>query len=198
MMTPFSSAALRWVAAAIVLFVLTLLLARVGVPEFSHLVHPLALRGAVGLPGAKLFNAGAFLLPGISLLLAAHALRPAVQERGWMARLGLTLAQLSVLAFALQGAMPLDQRGVEELTSRLHVSLWMLWWIAFVPAMLLLALGAKRGKGFAVFCLGAGLLLPVLTVLAPIGAWVGLAQRLAYAVWLLWWLGAALWLRRAQ
>ena len=177
-------------------FALALLLAGAGLPEYSHRVHPVALRGAMGLPGAMLFNAAAFLLPGISLLLASHALRPALAARGWAARIGLTLAQLSVLAFAAQGVLPLDARELDGDASRLHALAWMLWWIAFVPAMVLLAVGARRGVGFAIVCLLAGALVPLLAVLAPIGAWVGLAQRLAFAVWFGWWLWASFALSR--
>ena len=180
------------------LFVASLLLAAVGLPEYSHRIHPLALRGASGLPGAMLFNAGAFLLPGIALVLAAQVLRPALAGHGWTARIGLTLAQLSALAFALQGALPLDASGQDERAMRLHALMWMLWWIAFMPAMLLLALGARRGAGFAVACLAAGLLVPLLAVLAPVDARVGLAQRLAFALWLGWWLLAALVLSRVS
>lgn len=180
------------------LFVASLLLAAAGLPEYSHRIHPVALRGASGLPGAMLFNAGAFLLPGIALLLASQALRPSLAKRGWAARIGLTLAQLSALAFGLQGALPLDASGQDEHAMRLHALMWMLWWIAFVPAMLLLALGARRGAGFAVACLAAGLLVPLLAVLAPVDAWVGLAQRLAFALWLSWWLLAALVLNRVS
>ncbi|QNU15839.1 DUF998 domain-containing protein [Thermomonas sp. XSG] len=183
---------------AIGLFTLTLLLARLGLPEYSHRVHPMALRGASGLPGAMLFNAGAFLLPGIALLLASQALRPSLAGHGWAARIGLTLAQLSALAFALQGALPLDASGQDERAMRLHALAWMLWWIAFVPGALLLAVRARRGAGFAVACLSAAVLVPLLAVLAPVDAWVGLAQRLAFALWLGWWLLAALALSRVS
>lgn len=81
---------------------------------------------------------------------------------------------------------------------RLHALMWMLWWIAFVPAMLLLALGARRGAGFAVACLSVAVLVPLLAVLAPVDAWVGLAQRLAFGLWLGWWLLAAAMLSRAS
>ena len=165
--------------------------AGVGLTEYSHRLHPVALRGASGLPGAMLFNAGAFLLPGIALVLAAQALRPALVGRGWAARIGLTLAQLSALAFALQGALPLDASGQDERAMRLHALAWMLWWIAFVPGALLLAAGARRGVGFALGSIVIAALVPVIAVLAPIGLWVGLAQRLAFALWFAWWLLAA-------
>ncbi|WP_374556922.1 DUF998 domain-containing protein [Thermomonas sp.] len=182
---------------AALLFGLALTLAGIGLPAYSHWLHPVALRGATGLPGAMLFNAGAFLLPGIALLLASHGLRPALAGQGWVARIGLTLVQGSALAFALQGALPLDARELDGDAGRLHALAWMLWWIAFVPGALLLAAGARRGAGFALLCLSAGLLVPLLAVLAPVGSWVGLAQRLAFATWFGWWCAAALALSRS-
>lgn len=191
-------AAVPLVLLALASFALALLLAGAGLPEYSHRLHPVALRGATGLPGAMPFNAAAFLLPGIALLLASHALQPTLAARGWTARIGLTLAQLSALAFALQGALPLDARELDGDASRLHALAWMIWWIAFVPAMALLAVGARRSAGFAVACLLAGALVLVLAVLAPVGAWVGLAQRLAFAAWFGWWLYAAFALNRVS
>ncbi|MCR6495713.1 DUF998 domain-containing protein [Thermomonas sp. S9] len=176
---------------ALVSFLLAVLLAGIGVPEYSHRTHPLALRGASGLPGAWLFNAVVFVLPGLALLLAAQGLRPALARVGWPARIGLTLVQGSALAFAAQGLLPLDPRDVDAAASRWHVLAWMLWWIAFVPGALLLALSAGRGRGFAGACVAAAVAVPLLAVLAPIGAWVGLAQRLAFLAWFGWWLLAA-------
>lgn len=174
-----------WFAAAV--FCVALLLAGIGVPEYSPLLHPVGLRGTTGLPGAQLFNLGAFVLPGMALLWVAQTMRAALAAAGWTARLGLTLAQGSALAFALQGVLQMDPLGMAETSSRLHVLMWMLWWLAFVPAMLLLATGARRRKGFAMLCLLAGVLVPLLAVFAPIGAWVGLAQRLAFLLWFAWW-----------
>lgn len=173
---------------ALAFFLIALLLANLGVPEYSHLRHPLALRGATGVPGALWFNLGAFVLPGGLLLLQAQMLRKAVPEASWWVRLGLTLVQLSALAFTLQGVLPLDQRGVDATASRLHVLMWMLWWIAFVPGALLLALGLRQRRGLAVMSVAIGVLVPLLAVWAPIGVWVGLAQRLAFVLWFGWWL----------
>ena len=60
-----------------------------------------------------------------------------------------------------------------------------------MPGALLLAFGARCGGGFGIASLALGLLVPALAVLVPVGAWVGLAQRLAFGLWFGWWLLAA-------
>ena len=61
----------------------------------------------------------------------------------------------------------------------------------FVPGAILLAASARRGAGFALGSVVIGALVPIIAVLAPIGLWVGIAQRLAFALWFGWWLLAA-------
>ena len=179
-------------AVALLLFAGGIALARSGVPEFSHYVHPLALRGTAGLPNAALFNAAVFMAPGLLLALAGQGLRSTLGKVGWSARVGIVLVQLSALAFAAQGVFPLDPSDADATASRVHALAWMLWWIAFVPGALLLALGVQRGRLFASACVAAGVLVPVLAVFAPIGAWVGVAQRLAFGLWFGWWIVADL------
>lgn len=169
-------------------FTVALLLAGIGLPEYAHRLHPVALRGAAGLPWAFAYNLLAFVLPGALLLWAGLGMRTALADAGWLARIGIVLVQLSALAFAAQGLLPLDMSDADAMASRLHALAWMLWWIAFVPGALLLAFGARRGIGFAVGSVAIGVLLPVIAVLAPIGLWVGLAQRLAFGLWFGWWL----------
>ena len=175
-------------AAALALFAGALLAARIGLPEYAHRLHPLGLRGAIGMPWAFAFNLFAFVLPGVLLLWAGQRLRDALGDAGWLARIGSVLVQLSALALAAQGVLPPDAGDSDATASRLHALAWMLWWIAFVPGVLLLAVGARRGIGFSLACLLAGLLVPLLAVFAPVGSWVGLAQRLAFATWFGWWL----------
>ncbi len=178
-------------AAALALFAGALLAARIGLPEYAHRLHPLGLRGAIGMPWAFAFNLFAFVLPGVLLLWAGQRLRDALGDAGWLARIGSVLVQLSALAFAAQGVLPPDAGDSDATASRLHALAWMLWWIAFVPGVLLLAVGARRGIGFSLACLLAGLLVPLLAVFAPVGSWVGLTQRLAFATWFGWWLVAS-------
>ena len=172
-------------------FVAALLLANVGAPGYSHWTHPVALRGATGLPWAFAFNLLVFVLPGALLLVAAQRMRTASAASGWAARIGIALVQLSALAFAAQGLLPLDPDGMDSMASRLHALAWMLWWIAFVPGALLLAIGARCGIGFALACLLAAVLVPLVALFAPIGLWVGLAQRCVFGLWFGWWLLAS-------
>ena len=178
------------VALAMLCFAAALMLSNASVPEYSHRMHPVALRGTAGLPWAFAFNLLAFVLPGALLSWAGQRVRNALGDAGWGARIGIVLAQLSALAFGAQGLLPLDPDDMGSMPSRLHALAWMLWWIAFVPGALLLAIGARRGAWFSLACLVAGLLVPLVAVFAPIGVWVGLAQRFAFALWFGWWLVA--------
>lgn len=180
---------LAWLALAS--FVVGLLLANLGLPEYSQLLHPVGLRGAAGLPYAMTFNLLLFVVPGVLLAIAGQELRGRLPGAGWLARIGVVLVQLSSCAFAMQGLMSLDSSDMEAITSRLHALAWMLWWIAFVPGALLLALGARRGAAFALVSLATAVLVPAIALFAPIGLWVGVAQRLAFGVWFGWWIYAA-------
>ena len=176
---------------AVLSCVVALALAGIDLPGYSHRLHPIGLRGALGMPDAWLFNVGAFVLPGLCLVVAGQSLRTALAQGRWAARIGLTLMQLSALAFALQGFLPLDPQDLDAGPSRLHALAWASWWIACVPGVLLLALFARRGWGFAAACLAVAVLLPLFGVLAPVDGWVGFEQRLALALWFGWWLLAA-------
>ncbi len=178
-----------WLAVAS--FVIGLLLANLGLPEYSQRLHPVGLRGATGLPYAMAFNLMLFVLPGVLLAISGQMLRGMLRDAGWLARIGIVLVQLSAFAFAMQGVVSMDPSDMDTSMSRVHALTWMLWWIAFVPGALLLALGARRGAAFALVSVLAALLLPLIAVFAPIGLWVGVAQRLAFGVWFGWWMFAS-------
>lgn len=156
---------------------------------YSQSLHPVALLGATGVPRALAFNLLAFVLPGALAGCQAWALRTALPvQASAAARIGLQLVLLSALAFALQGLLPLDPRDLDDRASRLHATAWMLWWIAFVPGALLLALGAWRARrpSSSIVHLLAALLVACFALLAE--RWLGaaVAQRLAFAAWLGW------------
>jgi len=181
---------------AATLFAATLSCASLGLPEYSQLLHPVGLRGAIGMPDAIAFNLLLFVVPGVLLVITGQGLRTRLDDAGWLARIGIVLVQLSAFAFAMQGAMSLDPADMDAGMSRLHALAWMLWWIAFVPGALMLALGTRHGMVFTLVSLSAAVLVPWIAVFAPIGDWVGVAQRLAFALWFGWWLFAAAWLSR--
>jgi hypothetical protein len=157
---------------------------------YSQLRFPVALLGAKGFPNALAFNLLAFVLPGMLVGVVAMLLRRRLPTgAGWSLRIGAQLAFLSALAFIAMGLLPLDPRDLENESSRLHGTAWMLWTVAFVPGAVLLGAGLFPYRGarrFAWFCLAtaAGVFLAgfVLTEFMP----AGLAQRIAFALWLLW------------
>ena len=191
-----SSGCLVWPAVAS--FSAGLLLASVGLPEYSQLLHPVGLRGATGLPYAMAFNLMLFVVPGVLLVISAQELRRRLPKAGWLARIGIVLVQLSAFAFALQGAMSMDPSDMDADMSRLHALAWMLWWIAFVPGAVLLAFSARRGTAFGLMSLSSAVLVPMIAIFAPTGLWIGVAQRLAFAVWFGWWLYATRPISRAS
>lgn len=181
---PRLGAAGAWGAAVCLAAVLA---ATAALPGYDHRQHPLALLGARGIPTAWWFNWLGFVIPGALALLAAVALRARLDARApWTARIGTGLLQLSALAFAAQGLLPLDPEDLEASAGRLHAGAWTLWWIAFVPGALLLA-GGLRGdasRGRAVALAVAGVL--VLMAGLPALLWPGPpVQRIAVAGWLL-------------
>ena len=180
---------LPWLALAS--FLTGLLLTNLGLPEYSQRLYPVGLRGATGLPFALAFNLMLFVVPGVLLALSGQVLRGMISDAGWLARIGIVLVQLSALAFAMQGVLSMDPSDMDAQMSRLHALAWMLWWIAFVPGALLLAVGARRGALFALVSVLAALLVPLIAVFAPIDLWVGIAQRLAFGVWFGWWVFVA-------
>lgn len=177
-----------WIAA--LLFVAAVTGFGAALEGYSQLRFPVALLGAKGFPNALAFNLLAFVLPGMLAGAVAMLLRRRLPAgAGWSLRIGAQLAFLSALAFIAMGLLPLDPRDLENESSRLHGTAWMLWTVAFVPAAVLLGAGLlayPNARRFAWLCLAlaAGVMLAgfVFTELMP----VGLAQRIAFGLWLLW------------
>ncbi len=148
---------------------------------------PMAASGARDAPEAAAFNALAFVLPGLlAAALAWRARSAASRLAAWPTRLGWQCVLLSALAFAAQGLLPLDLADLDGTASRGHAVAWTLWWIAFVPGVLLLAAGswsdASRRATTAALHVVAGLTMLLL-------AWriQGLSgQWLATVLWLAW------------
>ena len=153
---------------------------------YSHASLPPALLGGRGVPGAAVFNLAGFVLPGLLGVLVMGAVRRRLEGARWAARIGSWLWLLSAFAFAMQGLLPLDPADMDATASRLHASAWTVWWLAFVPGGLLLALGLAPAPGWRplrVTALTGALLLPLLALYAPLGMSVGVSQRLGLALW---------------
>ena len=188
----------RWTEVAAWLATLSFVLAVAGfggaLDGYSQVLHPVALLGARDVPHARAFDALGFVLPGALMAAVAWNLRQRMPDDApWAARIGARLALLSALAFAAQGAFSLDPQDLEADISRVHATAWLLWWVAFVPAALLLAAGwrdARQRRQLA----WVGIVATVLVVgvaLLPDLLLPGIAQRVVFAAWFGWWLFAA-------
>jgi len=157
---------------------------------FVQAQHPVALLGARGFPRALAFNLVAFVLPGMLAGVVAIALRERLpRDAGWPVRIGAQLVFLSTLAFIAMGLLPLDPNDLENNTSRMHGTAWMLWSVAFIPGALLLAFGLWRDRSWSRFArtsaagaVGVFLAAYFLTGLIP----AGIAQRIAFGLWFAW------------
>jgi len=176
--------------AAIILFVAALAGFGAVLEGYSQASHPVGLLGARGVPHALAFNASGFVLPGVLAAFVAWRLRATLGDGGaWAARIGAWLALLSALAFAAQGLLPLDPSDLESSASRAHATAWTLWWVAFLPAAVLLAWGLLRmpaSRALALASAAAAAIVAVL-VLLPLDLLPSpVAQRVAFVAWFAW------------
>lgn len=185
------SGAVRWsgLAAAIV-FAASLLGFGLALPGYSQVVHPVAVLGAMGVPHAVGFNLLGFVLPGALAVTVAMGLRRRLpDDAGWSLRVGAQLVLLSALGFAAMGLLPLDPEDLDNPASSLHATAWMLWWVAFVPGALLVALGLRSRVAWRMLArasIAAALLVLFVALLAVELMPAGIAQRSGYAAWLGW------------
>lgn len=191
--------AARWPLAAAILAAVSCMAALLAfaalLQGYRHDTYPVAWLGGRGLPGAGAFNLLAFILPGALLAAVGWRQREALpQAAGAAARIGCWLALLSALALLAQGLMPLDLEELDDGGSRGHAVAWMVWWIAFVPGLLLQWAGLRGlsgQRGWARTCLAMAITFPLLSLWLPGVLAPGHAQRLALALWFGWWLLAA-------
>ena len=133
---------------------------------FSHAVHPPALLGASGVPGALAFNIAGFIVPGLLAAIVALGLyRTLPAAAGWLPRIGARMLLLSALAFAAQGLLSLDPADMDGHASGLHA--------AGLPRTRIATLAAAS-------VLLATMFVPPSLLEPPY------AQRTALAAWLLW------------
>jgi hypothetical membrane protein len=152
--------------------------------------HPVALLGAKDFPHSLAFNLLAFVVPGMLAGVVAMTLRHRLPAgAGWTARIGAQLVFLSALAFIAMGLLPLDANDLENDASRLHGTAWMLWTVAFVLGAVMLAAGllahrvATRFAWISLIAAASVLLAGFLfTDFMP----AGVAQRIAFGLWLAW------------
>ena len=151
---------------------------------YSHALHPLALLGAAGVPGALAFNVLGLIVPGLLAATVALGLYQAVPATaGWLPRIGARMLLISALAFAAQGLLPLDPQDLDGPGSGLHASAWMAWWVAFIAGAPMLAAGVQGIRWLTIAA--AGVLLAMMLV-PPSLLDPPLAQRIALVAWLLW------------
>ena len=181
----------RWSGpAAAIVFVAALLGFGLALPGYSQIAHPVAMLGAKGVPHATGFNLLGFVMGGVLAAVAALGLRRRLpDDAGWPLRVAAQLILLSALGFAAMGVLPLDPEDLDNPASSLHATAWMLWWVAFVPGALLVALGL-RGRApwrtLAWASVIATLLVLFVALLAVELMPAGVAQRLGYLGWLAW------------
>lgn len=184
----------RWEAAlgglAAALFIASLLGFGAALPPFDPIGHPVALLGAQGVPHALAFDLLGFVLPGLlASVVALRLLLRVPRTAPWSMRVGAQLLMLAGLGFAAMGVLPLDPTDLESPASQYHASAWMIWVLAFVPGALMSGIGALRlpqwrAVGWLHLGCGIGVLLAAFALPALLPA--PLAQRVAFAAWLLW------------
>ncbi|MEQ7821565.1 DUF998 domain-containing protein [Xanthomonas hortorum pv. hederae] len=159
-------------------------------PGYLQASHPVALLGAAGVPHALGFNLLAFVLVGgLGMATGISLLARMPARSGWSLRVGGQLIVLAGLAFLGMGLLPLDPTDLDGRASQAHATAWLLWAVAFVPGMLLIAaalLNQANTRALAWLSLGAGLLVAVLAFGPPGLLRQTIAQRVAFLAWVGW------------
>ncbi len=175
---------------AATVFVLAVAGFGLALPGYLQASHPVALLGADGVPHALGFNLLAFaLVGGLGMATGISLLARMPAKSGWSLRVGGQLIVLAGLAFLGMGLLPLDPTDLDGRASQAHATAWLLWAVAFVPAMLLIAaalLNQSDTRTLALLSLGAGLLVAVLAFGPPGLLRQAISQRVAFLAWVGW------------
>lgn len=189
-----------WLAG--VIFAAALLAFAAATPGYLHAQHAVSLLGADGMAWAGAWNVLGFIVPGLLVMAFAYALALAMRRDavGFGGRIGLWLLLISGLALAGNGVFAYDPQHPDERAAQLHVAMLTISLLAFLPGVLLLALGAGRRRGWRAL----GLLGPVVAVamianvtsltadlLPALRTSPGYALRLTYALYFGWFALAA-------
>lgn len=142
------------------------------------------------MPHALGFNLVAFVLVGaLGMATGVSLLARMPPKASWSLRVGGQLIVLAGLAFLGMGMLPLDPADLDGRASQAHATAWLLWAVAFVPGMLLIAaalLNDATTRRLAWLSLAAGLLVAVLAFGPPGLMRQAIAQRLAFLAWVGW------------
>ncbi|MCU1067448.1 DUF998 domain-containing protein [Stenotrophomonas maltophilia] len=181
----------RWLGLlAAVVFVLAVAGFGAGLDGYAQARHPVALLGAQGVPHALAFNLLGFVLPGLLAAAVAERLRRSLPATaGWAPRVGSQMLLLAGLAFAAMGLLPLDVDDLHGPASQLHASAWMIWVLGFVAGTVLLGVSHLRqalGRAFGALALACGVLAALAAFALQGTLPAPMAQRLAFACWLVW------------
>lgn len=203
--TPLTQFARHATLLAALCFLVAVLAFGAAVDGYSHRIHPVAVLGGRSMPHAWAFNVLAFILPGVVVAWQGWRLRNALDHGDHpvraTARVGAQLLQLSALAFAAQGLLPLDLKDLHNPVSARHAAAWMIWWLSFAVGGALLAAGLfdrLRWRHFAAVTLLVAIALPLCALQLPEVIDAGFAQRAGLLLWFAWTLACAREVNRSE
>jgi hypothetical membrane protein len=153
-------------------------------PDYSHLTDAVSGLGARGAPNAEAWNLLGFVTVGLLITAFSWGL-----FRGTGSLSALLFVGLSGLGFAGTGVFPADMSDLSSPSSRAHILMSLISFAAFVPGAFVLGwrlLGLPGWKRIGIGSIALGLLALVTMPLREIDVPPGLAQRAAFAVYLLW------------
>ena len=187
-----SDRAIAWLAFAANLLFWPLMFAMAALrPNYSHLHQAISELGSYGAPRMWLWNVLGYIIPGILLAVFGWCFVRRIRPRSLIAA---GLLALAGVFLAVSGAFPADMADRAGPATRLHLVGLMGSALAWLPAMIVVAVLAWRPRrDVAIAC--------VVALLAMVGAFglygvmpetPALVQRISFGVFFGWYLAAAL------